>query len=289
MTARRTWIVGIDLRARSDGAARFGAWLQAQAPEALEVIGLHALKAEDGGQADERRRAKSLTEEALERAGVRQAFARVEVIEAERPETALESLLWAEGAQGLIIGRRAAADSGSIIRLGTVARRVLRRLVVPTFVVPPELAAEKTGAGPIVVAVTPDEASVGAVKFAGRLAAELRRSLVYVTVVSTSVDFIPPDQLDAALAERVARTIRGVEAATQAWLLEQGVGERVVVRRGDVFGQIFAAAAELSAPFVVCGSRQMGAVQRVFGLSVASELAAHAALPILVVPSDVVA
>jgi hypothetical protein len=49
MTARRTWIVGIDLRARSDGAARFGAWLQAQAPEALEVIGLHALKAEDGG------------------------------------------------------------------------------------------------------------------------------------------------------------------------------------------------------------------------------------------------
>ena len=165
---------------------------------------------------------------------------------------------------------------------------MLRRLVAPTFVVPPELEADKIGAGPIVVAVTPVDASVGAVKFAQRLATELGRSLVYVTVVSTSADYIPPDRLDAVLAERVAQKLRSAEAVTHAWLLGLGATERLVVRRGDVLTEILAAAAELSAPFVVTGSRKLSTVERLFGLSVASWLAAQAALPVLVVPSDAV-
>jgi nucleotide-binding universal stress UspA family protein len=289
MSAQQPWIVGIDLRPRSDGAVRFGAWLQAQASDDVNLFGVHVLESDDERRTDPRELAQEATEVALERAGVRAAFARVEVVAADRPEVALESLQRSEAARGLIIGRRAAADDEAIIRLGSVARRVLRRLVAPTFVVPPGLDAAKLGAGPIVVAVTPDEASVGAVKFARQLAATLRRSLVYVAVVSTSTDFIPPDRLDAVLAERAAQKVRAAEALTQAWLLERGAQERLVVRRGDVLTQIMAAAAELSAPFVVTGSRKLSAVERLFGLSVASWLAAQAALPVLVVPSDAAA
>ncbi|MCY0993096.1 universal stress protein [Nannocystis sp. ILAH1] len=289
MTAPQPWIIGIDLRPRSDGAVRFGAWLHAQAPEHVKLLGMHVLEHDDDRHLHCREQTQGITEETLERAGVRAAFARVEVVAADRPEIALESLQRAEEARGLIIGRRATTDSDAIIRLGSVARRVLRRLVAPTFVVPPELAAEKIGAGPIVVAITPDEASVGAVKFASRLAQELGRSLVYLTVVSTSVDHVPMERLDAVLAERVAQKMRGAGAVIHAWLLNLGARERVIVRRGDALTQILAGAAELSAPFVVTGSRQLSAVDRMFGLSVASYLAANAALPVLVVPSDAVA
>jgi nucleotide-binding universal stress UspA family protein len=289
MTTPKSWILGIDLRPRSDGAIRFGAWLHGQAPEDVKLLGMHVLELDDERPLHDHEQMRVTTEAMLDRAGVRAAFASVEVIAADRPETALEALQRGEAARGLIIGRRAVTDSDALIRLGSVARRVLRRLVAPTFVVPPELEAEKIGAGPIVVAVTPDEASVGAVNFARRLATELRRSLVYLTVVSTPVDYIPTDRLDAVRAERVVQKMRGAEAATHAWLLGLGARERLIVRRGDVLIELLAAAAELAAPFVVSGSRQLGAIERVFGLSVASYLAAHAAVPVLVVPSDAVA
>jgi len=288
MTAQQPWILGIDLRPRSDGAIRFGGWLHSQAPEDVKLLGVHALEYDDDGHLHGREQVEVAIEETLERAGVRAAFASVEAVAADRPETALESLQRAEDAHGLIIGRRAATDSEAFIRLGSVARRMLRRLVAPTFVVPPELEADKIGAGPIVVAVTPVEASVGAVKFAQRLATELRRPLVYVTVVSTSADYIPEDRLDAVLAERLAQKMRSAEAITHAWLLGLGARERLVVRRGDALIQILAVAAELSAPFVVTGSRKLSSVERLFGLSVASWLAAQAAVPVLVVPSDAV-
>lgn len=288
MTAHPPWILGIDLRPRSDGAIRFGGWLRSQAPDDIKLRGVHALAHDDDGYPNTREQVQVAVEETLDRAGVRAAFDSVEVIAADRPETALESLQRNVDARGFIIGRRATADSEAIVRLGSVARRMLRRLVAPTFVVPPELEAEKIGAGPIVVAVTPDEASVGAVKFARRLATELRRSLVCVTVISTSADYIPPDRIDAVLAERVAQKVRGAEAITFAWLLSLGIRERLVVRPGDALTQILAVATELSAPFVVTGSRKLSTVERLFGLSVASWLAAQAALPVLVVPSDAV-
>ena len=200
MTAQQSWIIGIDLRPRSDGAVRFGGWLHAQAPGDVKLLGVHALEHDEDRYLHSREQVEVAIEETLERAGVRAAFTSVEVSAADRPETALESLHQAVDAHGFIIGRRASTDSGAIIRLGSVARRMLRRLVAPTFVVPPELEADKIGAGPIVVAVTPVEASVGAVKFAQRLATELRRSLVYVTAVATSADYIPDDRLDAVLA-----------------------------------------------------------------------------------------
>lgn len=288
MTTQRPWIIGIDLRPRSAGAVRFGAWLHAQAPELVKLLGMHVLESDDD-RLQGLAQAQDTTEETLERAGVRAAFARVDVVAADHPETALESLQTAEGARGLIIGRRAATDSDAIIRLGSVARRALRRLIAPTFVVPPEFTAETIGEGPIVVAVTPDEASVGAVKFARQLAQELGRSLVYLTVASSSLDHVPTDRLDAVRAEREAQKVRAAEAVTHAWLLGLGATERLIARRGDPLTQILAAAAELSAPFIVSGSRQMGTVERLFGLSVTSYLAAHAALPVLVVPSDAVA
>lgn len=154
---------GIDFRPRSDGAVRFGGWLRAQAPDDVNLLGVHALEQDDDRYSNSREQVQVAVEETLGRAGVRAAFDGVEVTAPDRP------LQRAAHAAGFIIGRRTTADSGAIIRLGSVARRMLRRLVAPTFVVPPELEAEKIGTGPIVVAVTPDDASAaGARRAIGR-------------------------------------------------------------------------------------------------------------------------
>lgn len=283
MNTKERWIVGIDLRPRSDGAVTLATWLHAQAPEAIELVGIHVAEAGEGEE-DGGARVRTATEQAVARA--RAAFVAVEVVAADDPATALATAQQARAARGLIIGRRANSEDAALNRLGSVARRLLRRLVAPTFVVPPDLALARLGAGPVVVAVTPDEASVGAVKIGQKLSAVLRRPLAFVTVVSTPVDYIAPDRVHPVAEERAAQKMRAADATTSAWLLEQGVHGQVFVRRGDTLSQIEVTATELAAPFVVCGSRLLGIAGRLFGLSVSSELAAVAGLPVLVVPSD---
>ena len=92
MTAQQPWIIGIDLRPRSDGAVRFGGWLQAQAPESVKLLGVHALEHDEDRYLHSREQVEVAIEDTLERAGVRAALASVEVSAADRPETALESL-----------------------------------------------------------------------------------------------------------------------------------------------------------------------------------------------------
>lgn len=290
MTAKQKWVVGIDLRQRSDGAVRFGTWLHTQAPQAVELVGVHVLEPDEldllATRSRTREQMRLAAEQTLDRADARAAFVGVDVVEADHPVTALETTLRRESAHGIIIGRRAAGDSAALIRLGSVARRMLRRLVAPTFVVPPDFDVAQLGDGPILVAVTPDEASVGAVKVARVLAAALRRPLQFVRAVSTPTKYVPLDRADAVLAEREAQQQRAADALTQSWLIEQGATGPLLTRRGDELSVIMAAAAAHAAPFVVCGSRLLSALERVFGLSVSSELAAQATTPVLVVPSD---
>src|SRR5690606_22269602 len=113
------------------------------------------------GRARVRERLRTEAQLTLEQAGAAEAYPPVELIEADDPGQALASERAQRMATGLIVGRKAASDGKDLVRLGTVARRLLQRLVVPTFVVPPDLEADKlsqTLKGPVVIAVTPAEA-----------------------------------------------------------------------------------------------------------------------------------
>lgn len=287
------WIIGVDLRERSDGAACFGAWLHGQAPDATQLVALHAIEervldehVQLAGRVRTRERLQLAVERALAQADIRAAFAGIEVVDGADPETALETALRAETASGLIIGRRTSGSGLQLVRLGGVARRLLRRLPAPTFVVPPDWQAGSLGAGPILVAVTPAEASIGAVKVAQSLGTVTRRPLEFIHVLATSPIYAALSPPGGGRPEREAGQLSEAAARTHAWLEAQKASGQLVVRRGDEVDEILALVAERSAPFLVCGSRLLSLAERAFGLSLSSELAAHAPIPVLVVPSD---
>lgn len=289
----KTWIVGVDLRHRSDGAVRFGAWLREQTGDAIDLVGIHvapttAIDEMDRfeGRVRVRERLKTEAALAMERSGVREAFAEVEVVEASEPADALASERARRAAGALIVGRKAASDGRDLVRLGSVARRLLQRLVVPTFVVPPDLDPGKLGDGPVVLAVTPAEASEGAVEIGAAVAGMLRRPVLYVRVVSVPEEYTQIYWSTDALAQFKGQTIQAAQDRTGAWLSDHGRRDPLVVRYGDTITEILAVLDEQRAPLLVCGSRLLSRVERVIALSTSSELAARAAVPVLVVPPD---
>lgn len=289
----QTWIVGVDLRHRSDGAVRFGAWLREQSGGEISLTGIHAVPSSVVDELDQFEgrvrvveRLKAEAELAMKRASVREAFTDVELLEVDEPAEGLVSARAEHTAAGLIVGRKAASDGRDLVRLGSVARRLLQRLVVPTFVVPPDLGAEQLRGGPIVVAVTPAEASVGAVQIGVAMAKLLRRPLVFVRVVSVPEEYTQIYWSTDALAQFKGQTIHAAQDRTTEWLADLGRSEPVVVRYGDTISEILAVASEQGAPFLVCGSRMLSRIERVIALSTSSELAARAAVPVLVVPPD---
>ncbi|HEY8377431.1 MAG TPA: universal stress protein, partial [Nannocystis sp.] len=123
----KTWIVGVDLRHRSDGAVRFAAWLYGQTQGAVELVGIHAapesVVAELDrfeGRAQVRERLRAEAELAVAHAGARAVFSAVELVEAQVPAEALAAARAARAAAGLIVGRKAASDGRDLVRLGSV-------------------------------------------------------------------------------------------------------------------------------------------------------------------------
>jgi nucleotide-binding universal stress UspA family protein len=290
MRAPAKWIVGIDVRRRSDGAVAFAAWLHAQLRDPL--IGVHVAAREmftamdqlaGPTQSDVRLRVE--LERSLAEAGQGDAFARVEVIEALDPVGPLEERCREEGA-GLIIGRIAGQSSYEMVRLGAVARRLLRGLVAPIWVVPPDLRAETIGQGTILVAVTPEEASVGAVRVAWRLAAALGRKIMFVQVVNELIQRSSLFPARETVEREQTDQQREAEAKTRGWLMDLEVEGPLDVRRGGTLEEILVATRRHDAAFVVTGTRRLGLLGRIFSGSLSSELAAHSSVPMLVVPPD---
>lgn len=287
------WIVGVDLRHRSDGAVRFAGWLQRHLSQAQEFVGVHvaptvALDELERleGRARVRERLQTEAELALERAGAREAFAAVGVVEADQPADGLARARAEHAATGLVVGRKAASDGRDLVRLGSVARRLLQGLTAPTFVVAPDLAAEQLGDGPVVVAVTPAEASAGAAQQGARLAAALGRAALFVRVVNLPEEYAQLYWAGGALEQFRGQQVRAAEQRIVAWLAEHGHASQPVVRYGDEVEEILAVAAEVRAPAIVCGSRLLSRIERLVALSVSSELAARSPVPVLVVPPD---
>jgi nucleotide-binding universal stress UspA family protein len=294
MSTTSKWTLGLDLREGAEGPLVFGRWLCAQlamtGSAVLEPI--HVIEQDQVGllaTADKREQVLGLAEDAvaqtLSRIGVSTPLADLRLVEVGEPEDVLASA--ARDAEGLIIGRLAPRGKDRLLRLGGVARRLLRRLTAPTLVVPPDVRSDQIGKGPIILACDAHEDSIGATRFALRMADRLRRELVLAHVVPMpygwSVGYLPPDAVRQVRADLQTQGERTLER----WATQHGITNlRGVVSEGMVADELASLAKAEDALMLVTGSRKLNALERLFVTSVGSELAASASCPVAVVPPD---
>lgn len=289
------WILGLDLREGAEGPLVFARWLCSQlaATQTAVLDPIHVIEQDQIGllaSADKREQVVSLAEDAvaqtLRRAGVDTPLANVRLVEVGEPDDVLASAA-RDGADGLIIGRLAPRGKDQLRRLGGVARRLLRKLAAPTVVVPPDLRAEDIGKGPIILACDLHEDSLGATRFALRMADRLGRELMLAHVVPMpygwSVGYLPPDAVKQVRSDLQAQGERLLER----WATQHGItGLRGVVCEGMVVDELASLARKEDALMLVTGSRKLNALERLFVTSVGSELAASASCSVAVVPPD---
>ncbi len=284
------WTLGMDLREGAEGPLVFARWLVEQLGAELDPV--HVIDESQLGllaTADRREEVMAMAEDAVvktvQRSGSTVPLTNMRLVEVGEPEDVLAES--AKQSEGLVIGRLAPRGRDRVLRLGGVARRLLRRLPGPTVVVPPDLGAAQIGKGPIVFACDGDDDSLGAARFATKLADGLRRELVLAHVVPMpygwSVGYLPSDTFKQVRADLQTRGERTLER----WATQHGLnGLRGFVSEGIVAEELARLAVEQDALMVIVGSRKLNALERLFVTSVGSELAASSACPVAVVPPD---
>lgn len=284
------WIVGLDLHPSGVGAIRFARWLAETSSAADSLVGIHVLEASylraalkyhhlgeliDG--------ATEVANKAIAGAGATSHF-NVSVLKGTTPEESLAAAHTYHAADGTIIGRQAKKEGRDVFRLGRVARRMLRTLTGPTFVVPPDYEPSDAD-GPIVVAVSLREDSAAAVRFAADLASKTGRKLVLLNVVPTPDDYAAHYLPEGSLQKMREDNRAEAQAELEAWAKDNGCEEaECVVRLGGVVSEIVKYTTEAHTCILVAGSRKLSTFERFLLTSIASELGAMATCPVAVVP-----
>ena len=280
------WIVAIDALGTSGGAIAFADVL-ARAGE--EVVPVHVVEFEERFLPERvaesfRDWSREAAEQALAEHGPH--LGSLHVLEATPPEAGIEHAAKELGADRIVIGRRAPVEGGALVRLGPVARRLARNLVRPVCVVPRDYTFRAEQDDPVVLATDASETAAGAAAEAKRLAAALARPLVVVLSVEE------PRTLGGYLSGGAWDEVREAmhDAARQrldAWCEAHGLaGAARRVRFGTPWGGVLGEVEAEGGTLIVCGSRRLGAVDRIFLSSTASELASAATVPVLIVPPD---
>jgi len=286
--AAKKWIVGLDLGERSQGALQFAAWLEQQGGDRLVALHVleedHLLAALRYHHLDEvHALARKAAEAAVDRAGVRGALTSIEVLEGQHAEDTLVAARTYHRCDGIIIGRNAPRDGVRAVRLGRVARRVLRALPSPVFVVPPDLAT--VGAGPVLFGCDVDEESSTAVDLAQSFAERFGRTLelVHVTAVQDAhgAQYWPAETIAKIRDEH----LKTGEQRLAAWAAAKGLGTATrTVRAGSVGDTLVQLGRERDALAIFTGSRRLSTFERWLLASAGSELASNATCPVGIVP-----
>jgi len=275
------WLIGVDLRHGCEGALAFASWLRKRQPDTA-LVAMHALEIPKGripvipDLDTVNRYVDTFVHKHLPDADVR-------LFEEQPAENALARAVSVHQTDAMVIGRRSPRDRDTLIRLGAVARRLLRRLPAPIVVCPPDLAEGDVGAGPIVVAVQPDAAGAAALAFARSVAAQTGRAIEAVHVVRsgfpTGISYLPTPNYDGEARERA-------EAEVRTWLATLPGGDAVELSFPDdpVIPAILDRAEALDACMLVCGSRLLSTIDRIVHTSVGSTLAGGSRIPVAVVP-----
>ncbi len=292
-----SWYVGVPLREHHEGPLHFAAWLERTwGGSDHRIVGLHVMGpgADSPYTVPDAERGKvleQLTEQvrATMTSGGLSADAGVELIDGEPPEHALvEALDGRQDIRALIVGRRSNRDDHRFVRLGKTTRRLLRGSDWPVVVVPPDLPADGPGNGPILLATDLDEDAEGATGFARQLSVATGRPLVLAICVP---HFQWGDIYVATLADERARIDQAerekAKAALARWAEGRGLGEhRQVVVQGDAVHELALLAEREKASVLVCGTRKTSMLQRIFDISVSTELAGAAPCPVAVVATS---
>ncbi|MEM6996001.1 MAG: universal stress protein, partial [Myxococcota bacterium] len=286
------WLVGIDARDCGAGATSMAQWVARRAPS-HEFIGVHVV--EDSWRRHLARVAPNLASPGAARAVAAQlgkdpglgALGSVDAVPAANVVEGLAMEAQQRDCDVLLVGRRAPGALGSWVRLGRVARQLLRRLPTPVVVVPPDLQAPPDAEpGPILVATDLTDTSAAAARFASLLAGGIGADvlLTHVTAVPDAIPrFVPGERWAAPMEEdRAKRT-----AALLRWRnAHQLSGSRTSVVDGSVGPRLLDVAAIAGASMIVVGSRRLSLNERIVQSSVGSELSANAGVPVAVVPPE---
>lgn len=287
------WIIGIDLGERSEGAIEMAAWLHAHHRDpqsaAPTLVGAYVLdgaarsRAEHAGGGAIVARAEAALQQAVARAEATAMIGELRVLEAPAIDDALARAATEPQVDGLVLGRIAARDSHALVRLGSIARRMLRRLPAPVMIVPPDLPRDRVGKGPILVATDLGASAVRATQLGERLAKDLGRELVVAHVDCTMRAW--PTFYGEGIAQ-VATTPTRTRADVGDWQSLHGLGGEPRVLSGMTpLDGLMAEADRIDAPVVVCGAEHVGPLDRLFGSSTASDLARLSRRAVLAVPA----
>ncbi|MCB9568701.1 MAG: universal stress protein [Myxococcales bacterium] len=283
------WLVGLDLLPQNTGVLRVAAWLRSGSPVG-EVIGVHVVETGVFRFVGERistilDAARATMDEALLDAGATGSFHLLEAVAATSAERGLEDAALRHQATALVVGRWSRRGERSLVKLGRVARRLLRSLAAPVIVTPPDLLRSDIGDGPMLVATDLTEASVEACRFAATLASRYGRRLL-VAHVAAPIEHASIYVLDHDWEVLREQERRLVEERVAAWVAEHVPGEpEVTISYGAIVDELIALTEQVRAPMIVTGTRRLGLSERLFGSSTASTLAGIAPCPIAVVPS----
>jgi len=293
-TPANRWIVGLDLRPTGQGALRFARWLSgAFREDRPSLVGMHVLE-EDTLRAALRYHhldeliagARQEAEMLLRNAGATDVLAELHVVQGVHAEATLEAAREEHHAEGLVVGRQAPREGHHLLRLGKVARRLLRSLHGPVVVVPPDWDPAMVSAdGPIVCATNVGDGSVPAARFASELARRLGRGLDLVYTVPVPEDY-GAHYIPAATRQKIAAEAQEIgQRELKEWIAGLDLpGVTAVVREGQVAAQVLRFARETKAAMIVTGSRRLSTLERLLLTSVGSELAATSPVPVVVVP-----
>lgn len=290
------WIVGLDLERRSTGALQLVKWLarECRAADGERFIGVHVLEEEhlelvlryhhlDQILAS----ARAAAEEGLRHEGVHGLVREVEVLQGLDAADSLREAIASHGADALLVGRAAPGSAGvRIVRLGRVARRLLRRSTTPVAVVPPDVRADALGDGPLVALTRLDARSARTAAFATALAGRLGRPLALVYVIPPTVEQAAP-YFPAEIGEQIAAEQRASgERALAAWIASSGISPQLTaVLQGNPVDASLSFAELHRSPLLVVGARPLRGVATVLASGTASVLASVARVPVVVVPS----
>jgi nucleotide-binding universal stress UspA family protein len=287
------WVVGLDLRERSIGAVHFARWL-ASAASGTRFVGVHVLEQEhllavlrDHHLDEVLSGARRAAEAAVANEGAAAELTTVDIVQALNTPAGLCDAATRLQADGILLGRAAPREGQRLVRLGRVARRLLRMSTLPAIVVPPDMrAADFAGDGPVIGLTKLTDDSVAPCSFAGSMARALGRRLVIVHVIEApsvaSAQYVASVTLDRVQAERRAEA----ESAMARWIESCGVrADATELLVGNVVEAVTELADQRRAALLVAGSRHGGStLERLLVASTASELAAAATRPVAVVP-----
>ncbi len=187
----------------------------------------------------------------------------------------------------VVIGRRSPRGGRGWVRLGRVARRLLRSLPGPVAVVPPDYRGPPNASGPVILATSLDSDSAGAVTLSNQLARRWGRPLLAVHVLPT--ELTPPGYLPAeAKLTLDAAHRRDAKVHLTLWLRRHELPSiESTICSGDVVEQLTSLAIERNAAALVVGSRRLSLRERLFRSSIGSDLAGTATVPVIVAPPPI--